>query len=36
MSHAEFDEWVAEVKATAKPLTEEKFDELLEPDHRWP
>ena len=33
MSHAEFDEWVEEVKETAKPLTEEKFDELLEPGH---
>ncbi len=29
----EFDEWVEEVKATAEPITEEKFDELLEPGH---
>lgn len=33
MSQTEFDEWVEEVKETAKPLTEEKFDELLEPGH---
>lgn len=33
MSQAEFDEWVKEVKETAAPLTEEKFDELLEPGH---
>ncbi|PLR95086.1 cytochrome aa3 quinol oxidase subunit II [Bacillus sp. T33-2] len=33
MPQAEFDEWVKEVKETAKPLTEEKFDELLEPGH---
>jgi cytochrome aa3-600 menaquinol oxidase subunit II len=33
MPEAEFDEWVKEVKATAKPLTEEKFNELLEPGH---
>lgn len=30
---AEFDEWVEEVKETASPLTEEKFNELLEPGH---
>ncbi|MGM9987707.1 MAG: cytochrome aa3 quinol oxidase subunit II [Bacillaceae bacterium] len=30
---AEFDEWVEEVQKTAKPLTEEKFNELLEPGH---
>ncbi|RFB13397.1 cytochrome aa3 quinol oxidase subunit II [Bacillus sp. HNG] len=29
----EFKEWVDEVKETAKPLTEEKFDQLLEPGH---
>jgi len=29
----EFDKWVKEVKATAAPLTEEKFKELLEPGH---
>ena len=33
MPEAEFDEWVDEVHQTAKPLTEEKFDELLEPGH---
>ncbi len=33
MPQAEFDEWVEEVKETAEPLTEEKFDELLEPGH---
>ncbi|KAB7707145.1 cytochrome aa3 quinol oxidase subunit II [Bacillus aerolatus] len=33
MPQAKFDEWVDEVKETAKPLTEEKFDELLEPGH---
>ena len=33
MSQDEFDEWVEEVKETAEPLTEEKFDELLEPGH---
>ncbi|MFK2825340.1 cytochrome aa3 quinol oxidase subunit II [Bacillus sp. B190/17] len=33
MSQTKFDEWVDEVKETAKPLTEEKFDELLEPGH---
>jgi len=29
----EFDDWVKEVKATAEPLTEEKFNTLLEPGH---
>lgn len=29
----EFQEWVDEVKKTAKPLTKEKFEELLEPGH---
>jgi cytochrome aa3-600 menaquinol oxidase subunit II len=33
MSQGEFDDWVKEVKETAKPITEEKFDELLEPGH---
>jgi len=33
MSQKEFDEWVEEVKETADPLTEEKFDKLLEPGH---
>src|SRR5690606_41847915 len=33
MPQADFDKWVEEVHATAKPLTEEKFMELLEPGH---
>lgn len=33
MPQDEFDDWVDEVKETAKPLTEEKFNELLEPGH---
>lgn len=33
MPEDEFKEWVDEVKETAKPLTEEKFDELLDPGH---
>jgi cytochrome aa3-600 menaquinol oxidase subunit II len=33
MSQKEFDEWVDEVKETAEPITEEKFNELLEPGH---
>ncbi|WP_010677852.1 cytochrome aa3 quinol oxidase subunit II [Bacillus timonensis] len=33
VSPKDFDEWVDEVKETAKPLTKEKFDELLEPGH---
>jgi cytochrome aa3-600 menaquinol oxidase subunit 2 len=33
MTEKEFDEWVKEVKETAKPLTEERFDQLLEPGH---
>ncbi|PWA12898.1 cytochrome aa3 quinol oxidase subunit II [Pueribacillus theae] len=33
MPESEFDEWVDDVKKTAEPLTEEKFDELLEPGH---
>ncbi|MGE7602769.1 cytochrome aa3 quinol oxidase subunit II [Peribacillus sp. NPDC097675] len=33
MPEADFDEWVDEVHKTAKPLTEEKFNELLEPGH---
>jgi cytochrome aa3-600 menaquinol oxidase subunit II len=33
MSPADFVEWVDEVHETANPLTEEKFDELLEPGH---
>ena len=33
MSPEEFDKWVEDVKTNAEPLTEEKFDELLEPGH---
>jgi cytochrome aa3-600 menaquinol oxidase subunit 2 len=33
MSAAKFNDWVKEVKETAKPLTKEKFDELLKPGH---
>ncbi len=33
VSHAEFDEWVAEVKATEQPITEESFNKLLETDY---
>lgn len=33
MPEDEFEDWVEEVKETAKPLTEEKFDELLDPGH---
>ncbi|WP_431027741.1 cytochrome aa3 quinol oxidase subunit II [Lysinibacillus sp. LZ02] len=33
MSQKDFDEWVEEVHETAEPLTEEKFEELLEPGH---
>lgn len=33
MSQDEFDDWVKEVKETAKPITEKKFEELLEPGH---
>lgn len=33
MTQTEFDEWVDEVKVTAEPLTEEKFEELLQPGH---
>ncbi|MEK3978997.1 cytochrome aa3 quinol oxidase subunit II [Psychrobacillus sp. FSL K6-2836] len=33
MSPAEYEEWVEEVHETASPLTEEKFEELLEPGH---
>lgn len=33
MPQAKFDEWVQEVKETAEPLTEEKFEELLKPGH---
>jgi cytochrome aa3-600 menaquinol oxidase subunit 2 len=33
MTHADFDEWVEEVHERAEPITEEKFEELLEPGH---
>lgn len=33
MSQDDFDDWVKEVKETAKPITENKFEELLEPGH---
>jgi cytochrome aa3-600 menaquinol oxidase subunit II len=33
LSPDEFDKWVEEIQSTAKPLTEEKFEELLEPGH---
>lgn len=33
MPEKEFQEWVDEVKKTAKPLTKEKFEELLQPGH---
>ncbi|MFJ7936588.1 cytochrome aa3 quinol oxidase subunit II [Sporosarcina sp. NPDC096371] len=33
MSAADFDKWVEDVQTTAKPLSEEKFEELLLPGH---
>lgn len=33
MTAADFEEWITEVNETAEPLTETKFDELLEPGH---
>ncbi|AZV61463.1 cytochrome aa3 quinol oxidase subunit II [Peribacillus frigoritolerans] len=33
LSPEEYDKWVDEIKATAKPITEEKFNELLKPGH---
>ncbi|MEK5440624.1 cytochrome aa3 quinol oxidase subunit II [Fredinandcohnia sp. FSL W7-1320] len=33
VSPKDFEEWVDEVKETAQPLTEEKFEEILEPGH---
>lgn len=33
VSPAEYTEWVDDVKAVAKPLTEEEFDKLLEMEH---
>ncbi|MEG0386657.1 MAG: cytochrome aa3 quinol oxidase subunit II, partial [Solibacillus sp.] len=33
MTQADFAQWVSDVKANEKPLTEEKFEELLEAEH---
>ncbi|MDO7485935.1 cytochrome aa3 quinol oxidase subunit II [Peribacillus sp. NPDC096622] len=33
LSPEDYDKWVDEIKATAKPITEEKFNELLKPGH---
>lgn len=33
MSEEKFNEWVEEVKETAKPITEDAFNELLKPGH---
>ena len=33
MTDAEFNEWVEEVHATAEPITEDKYEQLLEPGH---
>ncbi|RUL49868.1 cytochrome aa3 quinol oxidase subunit II [Lysinibacillus antri] len=33
MSQEDFDEWVEEVHDTAEPITEDEFEELLEPGH---
>lgn len=33
LSAEEYDKWVDEIKATAKPITEKKFNELLKPGH---
>ena len=33
MSQTQFDEWVEDVYKHAEPLTEEKFEEILEPGH---
>jgi len=33
MTQEDFDKWVADVKSKEAPLTEEKFDELLEAEH---
>ncbi|TSI03704.1 cytochrome aa3 quinol oxidase subunit II [Lysinibacillus sp. BW-2-10] len=33
MSQEDFDEWVEEVHGTAEPITEDEFEELLEPGH---
>ncbi|MDP9743110.1 UNVERIFIED_ORG: cytochrome aa3-600 menaquinol oxidase subunit 2 [Bacillus sp. B2I3] len=33
LSAKDYEKWVDEIKATAKPITEEKFNELLKPGH---
>ncbi|MBO1000663.1 cytochrome aa3 quinol oxidase subunit II [Bacillus sp. SD075] len=33
LSPKDYDKWVDEIKATAEPITEEKFNELLKPGH---
>ncbi|WP_067727469.1 cytochrome aa3 quinol oxidase subunit II [Oceanobacillus damuensis] len=33
MPQEEFDQWVDDIQATAEPITEEIFDELIEPGH---
>ena len=33
MTQEDFEEWISDVNNTAEPLTEEKFNELLEPGH---
>ncbi|MFD1848458.1 cytochrome aa3 quinol oxidase subunit II [Oceanobacillus bengalensis] len=33
LSPDEYDTWIEEIHATADPITEDKFDELLEPGH---
>jgi cytochrome aa3-600 menaquinol oxidase subunit 2 len=33
LSAKDYDKWVDEIKATAKPITEKKFNELLKPGH---
>jgi cytochrome aa3-600 menaquinol oxidase subunit II len=32
-TRADFDQWIADVKATASPLTEQQYEELLKPTH---
>lgn len=34
MSQAKFDQWVKDVKGTAEPITEGRFNELLKPGHQ--
>ncbi|WP_110926180.1 cytochrome aa3 quinol oxidase subunit II [Bacillus massiliglaciei] len=33
MPEAEYEEWVSDIKKTAKPITEDTFNKLLEPGH---